>query len=248
MTTVKNIYDYINSIASFETQEEWDNAGHLVGDFRKQVRKVVLSLDATKQVAEFAKEIGADMLVTHHPLIFGGLKKVLSDSVVYMLANSGIALVSAHTNFDKAQNGINDNLASLLGLTDTYHTPDGFMVAGCLDSPMSVDDFAQFVNDALDCSGLRYTDTDKMIKKVCVCGGSGGDFLADAMEIADCYVTGEMKYHEMLEADDNNFAVVVAGHYETENQPFLMLKERLEAIFTDVEFIIAPRNNPIREV
>lgn len=248
MTTVKNIYDFINSIAPFDMQEEWDNAGHLVGDFRKSVSKVVLSLDATKQVAQFAKEVGADLLITHHPLIFGGVKNVLSDSVIYMLANAGIALVSAHTNFDKAQNGINDNLASLLGLANTYHPPDGFMVAGELDTPMSIDDFAQLVNDTLDCSGLRYTDTDKMIKKVCVCGGSGGDFLDDAMQIADCYVTGEMKYHEMLHADDNGYAVVVAGHYETENQPFLMLKQKLESIFTDVEFIIAPRNNPIREV
>ena len=102
MTTVKNIYDYINSIAPYDTQEEWDNSGHLVGDFRKEVKKAVLALDATKAVCAFSADIGADLVITHHPIIFGGIKSVKSDTAVYSLASSGIAHLCAHTNFDLA--------------------------------------------------------------------------------------------------------------------------------------------------
>ena len=248
MTTVKNIYDYINRIAPFNAQEDWDNSGHLIGDFRKSVSKVVMSLDATKEVADFANDVGADMVLTHHPVIFGGLKNVLNDSAVYKYVNYNIAVVSAHTSYDVAIGGINDNLASILGLQNTYHTDDGFTVVGELETPMSIDDFAEVVNNTLDCRGLRYTDTDKMIKKVCVCGGTGSDFISTAKKEADCYVTGELKYHEMLDVSEENFAVIAAGHYETESQAFLMLKNQLEKIFTDVEFIIAPHKNPILAV
>ena len=96
MTTVKNIYDYINSIAPYDTQEEWDNSGHLVGDFRKEVKKAVLALDATKAVCAFSADIGADLVITHHPIIFGGIKSVKSDTAVYSLASSGIAHLCAH--------------------------------------------------------------------------------------------------------------------------------------------------------
>ena len=136
MTTVKNIYDYINSVAPYESQEEWDNSGHLVGDFRKEVKKVVMSLDCTKAVVNFANDVNADLVLTHHPLIFGGLKNVMSDTAVYNLINSNIAYLCAHTNFDKAECGINTNLAKLLGLNDTYTMCDNFVVVGSLDSPM----------------------------------------------------------------------------------------------------------------
>ncbi|MFR5876971.1 MAG: Nif3-like dinuclear metal center hexameric protein [Eubacterium sp.] len=248
MTTVKNIYDYINSIAPYETQEEWDNSGHLVGDFRQEVKKVVMALDATKEVCTFAGDIGADLVLTHHPVIFGGITNVKSDSAVYILANKGISHLCAHTNFDKAVAGINDNLAEILGLSNTVRLDDSITVVGELDCEMSMDDFAELVSDRLCVSGIRYTDTDKMIKKVSVCGGAGGDFIRSACENSDCYVTGDLKYHEFLDAQQEGFAVISAGHFETENKPFLMLKDRLKKIFTDVEFIIAPTENPVLSV
>ena len=140
MTTVKNIYDYINSIAPYDTQEEWDNSGHLVGDFRKEVKKAVLALDATKAVCAFSADIGADLVITHHPIIFGGIKSVKSDTAVYSLASSGIAHLCAHTNFDLANGGINDNLAEILDLQNTRHIDSSFLVVGDLESPMSIDD------------------------------------------------------------------------------------------------------------
>lgn len=248
MTTVKNIYDYINSIAPYDTQEEWDNSGHLVGDFRKEVKRVVMALDATKEVCSFAKDVEADLVLTHHPIIFGGIKNVMSDSAVYILANSGIAHLCAHTNFDIADSGINDNLAQLLDLNDAKHIPDSFLVYGTLDNDMSMDDFAEYVSDKLDCAGIRYTDSDRTIRTVAVGGGACEEYLDIAMQYADCFVTGDMKYHQMLDASENGYAVISAGHYETENIPFLMLKDKLEKIFVDVEFIVAPTQNPVKTV
>ncbi len=248
MTTVKNIYDYINSIAPYSTQEEWDNSGHLIGDFRGEVKRVVMALDATKSVCNFAKDIDADLVLTHHPIIFGGIQSVKSDSAVYTLANSGIAHLCAHTNFDLADGGINDALAELLSLDNAQHIPDSFVVYGELDNEMSMDDFAEYVAQRLDCAGIRYTDTDKLIKTVAVGGGACEEYIDLAMQYADCFVTGDMKYHQMLDASENGYAVISAGHYETENIPFLSLKDRLEKIFVDVEFIIAPTENPIKTV
>lgn len=248
MTTVKNIYDYINSIAPYDTQEEWDNSGHLIGDFRQEVKKVVMALDATKEVCAFAKDVDADLVLTHHPIIFGGIKNVLADSAVYTLANSGIAHLCAHTNFDNADGGINDNLASILELNDPQHIENSFLVAGDLDCEMSIDDFAEFVADKLDVAGIRYTDTDKAIKRVAVGGGACEEFVELAMANADCFITGDMKYHQMLDAQQMGYAVISAGHYETENVAFLMLKEKLEQIFVDVEFVIAPTSNPVKSI
>ena len=248
MTTVKNIYDYINSVAPYDTQEEWDNSGHLVGDFRKPVKKVVMALDCTKDVAAFANDVNADLVLTHHPLIFGGIKIVLSDTAVYNLANSDIAFLCAHTNFDKAECGINANLAKLLGLNDTYTMCDDFVVVGSLDTPMSMDDFAEYIEHKLGSAGIRYTDTDKLIKTVAVGGGACSEFMWEALQTADCFVTGDLKYHEMLDASEAGFAVISAGHFETENAAFLMFKENLEQIFTDVEFVIAPRENPVKTI
>lgn len=248
MTTVKNIYDYINSIAPFDTMEEWDNSGFLLGDFRKEVKTVVMSLDGTKNVADFAVSVNADLLLTHHPVIFSGLKSIEKNSAVYKLINNDVAVISAHTSFDKAFGGINDNLAKLLGLENPVKLPSGYLVAGDLKDAMSIDDFAVLVSETLDSHGLRYTDTDKMIKRVAVGGGACSEFIEEAMTNADCFVTGDLKYHEMLDAFEADFPVISAGHYETENLPFLMLKDKLEKIFSDVEFIIAEQNNVVMEI
>ncbi|MCM1115224.1 MAG: Nif3-like dinuclear metal center hexameric protein [Clostridium sp.] len=248
MTTVKNIYDYINSIAPFDTQEEWDNSGFLIGDFRKEVKCVVMALDCTKEVADFAGSVHADLILTHHPVIFNGVKKITNHDVLYKLIKSDTAVISAHTNFDAAVDGINDNLAVLLGLENTFRINDTFLVAGELAEEMSIDDFAELVSETLDCSGLRYTDTDKLIKTVAVGGGACEEYINEAMAAADVFVTGDLKYHQMLDAKEAGFPIISAGHYETENKPFLMLKNTLEKIFTDVEFISAPVNNPVLSV
>ena len=248
MTKVKDIYNYINTIAPYDEMEQWDNSGFILGDENRSVSRVVMALDATKSVAAFAKSVEADLLLTHHPIIFNPLKKILKGSAVYELINNDIEAMCAHTSFDKAKGGINDNLASLLNLKNTVTLENGYVVVGELEQEMSIDGFAVLVAETLDCHGLRYTDTDKMIRKVAVGGGACGDFMADAMRNSACFVTSDLKYHEMLDAAEENFAVINAGHFETENLPFLMLKEKLEKEFDEVEFMEAPVSNPILEI
>ncbi|MDE5670839.1 MAG: Nif3-like dinuclear metal center hexameric protein [Eubacterium sp.] len=248
MTTVKNIYDYINCIAPFDTQEEWDNAGFLLGEFRKEVKKAVFCLDVTKAVAQYATDINADLIISHHPVIFNGIKNVIKGSAVYTCIENDIAVISAHTNFDLAESGINHNLAVRLGLKDIRQIDGSFLAVGNLDYEMSIDDFAQFVSDTLEVNGLRYTDTEKPVKTIAVGGGACEEYTELAMQYADCFVTGDMKYHAMLECAENGYAVISAGHYETEHDSFIMLMDKLKALFTDVEFLSANQKNPVLAV
>lgn len=248
MTTVNDIYNYINEIAPYENMEEWDNSGFILGDMSREVGVVSLSLDATKKAAEFAKSVGAQLALTHHPIIFNPLKKIYKGSAVYEFINADIAVMCAHTSFDKAGGGINDNLAAILGLENTYTLDNGYVVCGELAQSMSIDDFALFVSQRLHTHGLRYTDTDNIIKRVCVGGGACSEFLDEARAVSDCFVTSDVKYHTMLDASETGYALIDAGHYETENEPFLMLKDKLEKRFTDVKFLIAPVDNPVLEL
>lgn len=247
MTTVFDIQNFINTIAPFDTMEEWDNSGFLIGDASAPVTRCVLSLDATHAVVDFTLGMGAELLLTHHPVIFKGLRQIPAGSVVSELISNHIQVLAAHTCYDKADGGISDCLAELLGLCHLRH-PAEFITVGELDAVMSVDDLAELVSGTLECAGLRYTDTDREIKTVAVCGGAGEEFIEAAMEHADCYVTGEVKYHVMLEAAEQNYPLIAAGHYETEYLSFLALKDKLQEAFPDVEFICAPQKNPIMAV
>lgn len=248
MTTVKNIYDYINSVAPFDMQEDWDNSGFLIGEFRKEVKKVVLTLDVTKAVASYSADIGADLIISHHPVIFGGIKELKKGDAVYTCAQNDIAVISAHTSFDIAKDGINDNLCSRLGLKNVEKIDGTFINVGELDYEMSIDDFAEFVKDKLNVSGLRYTDTEKTIKTVAVGGGACEEFTEDAMKVADCFLTGDMKYHKMLDCAEMGFSVISAGHFETESESFHMLLDKLQTVFPDVEFVWGNQKNPVLAV
>ncbi len=248
MTTVKNIYDYINSAAPFDTAEQWDNSGFLVGDFRKPVKRAVVTLDVTKEAALYAQSIDADLIISHHPIIFGGVNAVKKGSALYTAVNNDIAVISAHTNFDKAKNGINDNLCKILGLNDIKQIEDSFISYGSLDYEMSIDDFVQYVSDILDVSGIRYTDTEKPINTVAVGGGACEEYASLVLQYADCFVTGDMKYHQMLDFAENDMAVISAGHFETEAMAFKMLMEDLKNLFTDVEFYWGNQKNPVHSI
>ena len=248
MTCVKDIYNYINSVAPFDTQAEWDNAGIITGSPEAQVTKAVMSLDVTKAVAEKAVSSGAELILSHHPLIFNAVKRLYSGSALYNCVNHGISVISAHTNFDRAENGINTNLCRLLGIKNVQPIEDTFIVVGELENEMRVADFARFVSAKLHVSGLRFTDSHRVIKKVAVGGGACEEYLRQAMQLADCFLTGDAKYHVMLEAVEENFCLISAGHYETEYSAFMMLKDRLAKEFPDVEFVSADQENPVSAV
>ena len=119
MVTVEGIYNYIDSIAPFNTQEEWDNSGLLVGDKNAEVSKILFALDVTSDIINQAIDCGAELIITHHPIIFKPVSDVLSDSLIYKLIKNNISIICAHTNYDKAIDGVNDILCNTVGF-DTF--------------------------------------------------------------------------------------------------------------------------------
>ena len=245
MTTAKDIYNFIDGIAPFNTMEEWDNAGFLIGDINTPLTKVVLALDATPTVIRRAKDLGAEMVLSHHPIIFGSIRNVMTGTAVYTAVENGVAVLSAHTNFDKAKGGISDNLAKRLKLKNIHQIGDTYVYAGELENEMNVHDFARFVSKKLAVSGIRYTKTDKKIKTVAVGGGSCDEYAALAFENADAFVTGEVKHHIYLEWAEKEKPIFSAGHFETESDSFKMLTEKLQAEFPTVQFIWGEQENPV---
>ena len=237
MTKIKDIYNFLDTVAPFDTQEEWDNSGLIVGDMDKEVKKVLLSLDITNEVVKEAKNKGCELIISHHPVIFSPLSHIGSDHVVYSLIKSDVSALCAHTNLDKARDiGVNACLAKALGLNNTRLYPDEFLAVGELESAMSSDEFANYVKDKLSTNGVKYTSgTD--IKTVGVSSGGGGDavYLKDKFHF-DALVTGELKHHLLLFSKEHNFTAVEAGHFETEDVVINPLINTLNSAFSDVQF------------
>ena len=210
---VQDIYDFLGAKAPYDTCEEWDNVGLMVGGYDLPVSRVLVALDATDGALQAAKAIGADLIITHHPVIFHGMKQLTADSMPYRLAAAGISAISAHTNLDKAVGGVNDVLAARLGLTDVETAADGISRIGTLPEEMTATAFAAHAAAALG-TPVRAAG-DKPVKKVAVCGGGGGGFIAACIGLADCFVTGEVKHHEWLYAA-GHINVIDGGHYSTE--------------------------------
>ena len=211
--TIQDIFTFLNDRAPMDTAEGWDNPGMLVGDPRREVTRVLVALDATDGAVDTALAVGAELIVTHHPVIFAPLKRLSAQSIPYRLAAAGIDLIAAHTNLDKAAGGVNDTLAARLGLTDVVVAADEYTRIGTLAEETSAKDFAAHVAAVLD-TAVRYSG-DKTVKTVAVCGGSGGDFMLRCIGAADAYVTGEVRHHEWLAAA-GQINVIEAGHYATE--------------------------------
>ena len=251
MATVKNISDFINSIAPYDTQCEWDNCGILVGDKSKEVRKIGFTLDMTSEVLVDAIENNVDLIITHHPIIFRAMKNFLKGNLAYDLAISGISAISVHTCFDCANGGVNDVLCELLGITNTQGVPDEeckipMARIGEIEPITSVD-FAKKVADVLGTT-CRVADGENLIKKVAVCGGAGADdFLFASAEMgADAIVTGEIKHHLFLAAKEIGLTAIMAGHFETENPAVSALMKYISNEFKEVECILLNQSNPTK--
>ena len=252
MATVRDIYRYIDSVAPFATQEDFDNAGFLVGRGGATVKTALVALDITPRTAEEAAQLGAQLIVSHHPVIFQPLRAVtdgsVTGSIVLSLAERGIAAVCAHTNLDAAQGGVNDCLAAALGLSgvelltaggvDGAGRPYGIGRVGMIDGTMTAGEFAAFVKERLGASGVRVEDAGKSVRRVAVGGGACGDMLADAASAGcDTFVTADVKYHTYLEANAIGINLLDAGHFPTENVVVEPLTDGLRAAFPDVKFI-----------
>ncbi len=249
MRHVKDFYDYLDLIAPFSTAEAWDNSGLLVGSFDKEVQRAAVALDLNRKTLEQAISLEADLIITHHPVIFKAQKRFLSDSIAYRLAENGISLISTHTPLDAAVGGVNDVLCDLLELTRVEVLPAGesenLLRVGFTDRT-SPSDFAKFVSVQLG-ADVRFSDGGKEIETVAVCSGAGAEFSEEVAESGiDAFVTGDAKYHDFLDAAENGLTLIAAGHFETENPAMAILASRLRSNFSNIDIIVLSETNPVK--
>ncbi len=247
MPKVKDILDYIDSFAPYDTACEWDNTGFSVGDINAEINRIVFALDITSEVVSFAESVNADLIVTHHPLIFKPVKVLPSDSVLYRMAKNGIVHISAHTNFDFAKEGVNTALCNKLdmNITNCVKTADGAFIYKCvLKQEYSLPGFVNYIKEVLG-GTVRYNCLDKTVRTVAVCAGAGEDYLKESKEIgADVLLTGDGSHHDFLDANEMGIALVCAGHFETENPAMDLMIEKIKNKF-NAECIKAPQTTPI---
>lgn len=252
---VGDIVDTIEKLIPSALQEEWDNSGLLIGFEDKQVKTILTCLEINDNVIKEAKEIGAEMIITHHPLIFGGIKSlnssVYKDSMIMDIISSGISVYSCHTPFDKVKGGNNDILMALLELKSVKNLSGQDIVSsakmierheeadigriGELTEVMTFKDVIALVADKLDISIRQIHaagDLDKMISKIGCCSGAGAD-LALMAAGAGCqlFLTGDVKYHEAQDVIQSGMCIIDAGHYGTEKFFGKAIKDMLDKKF-----------------
>lgn len=242
MAKVKDFYGYLNSIAPFETQEDWDNSGMLVGDMDAEVKKVAVVLDITHEEIKKAKAIGADLIISHHPVIFNPIKSVTRGSVPYELVASSINALCCHTPLDIADGGTNDSLAELLGIEVT-RTEDPILRLGTVE-PTTAENLAGKIAKTLN-TKVRYADAGRKIEKIAICTGAGCSLIEAAGEI-DAFITGDASHHNFLDCIQTGITLIAAGHYETEIVVVPVLVKKLQAQFPDIEIIDIKQENPIK--
>ena len=243
MTTVKEIYDYIDSFAPFDTAESWDNVGILAGDPNESVTRVLLALDITTSVVKKAEEMNARLIISHHPVIFRPIRSVLKGTAVYELVQSGISAICAHTNLDKSTAfGVNTALASAIGLENcTLSEGGGFLFTADTKAAVTAEEFALSIKNGIGSDSIAYTNGGSTIKKVGFCSGAGGDEIFNAKaEGCDAFVTGELKHHEIIFANENNISAYILGHFGSENVVIKPFAHKLGERFPDIEFKVMP--------
>ncbi len=244
MPTIKELYDYLDTEIPRALSCEWDNDGLMVcADACAPAKKVLLALDATDAVAEYAAANGFDAIVTHHPMIFSPLRalSVLDPTArkAMFLAKNNVAVMSFHTRLDAREGGVNDVLAEKLGVMNTVpFGPEGEKLGriGVLPAPQEFRSFCAHVCEALASPMVNAICAKPKVQAVAVLGGGGKDFVKSAISAgADVLVTGEVTYNVMLEAKAAGLCLVTAGHYHTERPVLAKLYEMVKGKFEEIE-------------
>ena len=217
---VQDVYDWLASVAPFDTAASFDNVGLLIGDPAATVHKTVFCVDATHDVIQEAVRLGAELIVSHHPLMFGGTKHIRYDQpegrVLAELTAARLNLIAAHTNFDQAVGGTGDSLADCLGAQELQRVNDYLRMAQ-LPAPLSSQELLTLVQDRLHAPVRMYGAARSSIAKIALGAGALGCDEAIAAEAgAEAYIVGEVHHHELLDACARGMVVYEAGHYPTE--------------------------------
>lgn len=221
--TVAQLYAFLDKRIPCSLSCEWDNDGLMCcPDPSREVSRVLVALDVTEDVVDRALEGGYDLIVSHHPIIFKGMKRVteqdFSARKLIKLIRAGISVFSFHTRLDAVDGGVNDTLASLIGLENvTPFGDEGIGRIGELTECVDAQTLAKRVKDVLGADGVYLADACRPCRRVAVLGGNGGDDTEAAIAAgADTYISGELKFHSMTDARDMGVNLIEAGHFFTE--------------------------------
>lgn len=248
---VRDLLNHIDTFAPFALAEEWDNSGLQVGSYDAEVNRAAICLDALPEAVIQAGENGCEVLLCHHPLIFRALKKINIDTdtgrTIYEALTRKINIIAAHTNWDKAEEGVNFTLANLLGLSEVKILGD-FGVIGRLSEKISTEKFLVHVKNSwgLSCLDFYSGEMPEKISRVALCGGSGAEFWSSAkLHRADIYLTADMKYHELIDATRAGLSIGLCEHGEMERASLPKLAEKIslcgiETVLLDVIALTKP--------
>lgn len=239
MLTVQTLTDFINTLAPFETQLDFDNCGLLIGDPAAEVHGIHVALDCTEAVIDEAVKHGANVIVTHHPVIFGGYKNLREDHpdtrMLCRLVRLNMAVISAHTCLDRAAGGINDVLAHTIGLTEVHG--EDFLRVGTLPVPMTADAFTGQLQESLGTTVRMMGSGSRMIRRVGLCSGSGSEYWHDALALgAEAFISGEIKHHHALSAAAAGMVCFECGHHATEEPGIFALADTLQTLDDVVKY------------
>ena len=234
---LSEIYDYLNELSPFELQEKWDNSGLLIGDLSTDITQIALSIDVDEKLIDSLEN--GTLLITHHPIIFGGLKQLefskYPANLLQKMIQKNISNIAMHTNFD--QTHLNEYVAKeVLGYE--ISKKDGFVAY--LEVDEDFDLFASKVATAFGLEIARCVKSSQRVKKVALTTGSGCSLMRSLD--ADCFLTGDVKYHDAMEAKSINLSLIDIGHYESEHFFAQILEKYLKNL--GLKVIIASSENP----
>lgn len=245
----------LEQFAPLPLQESWDNAGLQVGLTEAEVSGALLCLDVSERIVDEAVAKGCNLIVSHHPLLFRGLKQISGANdvqrAVIKAIKHDIVVVSMHTNMDNARNGVNWKIAERLGLTDiqpmSAEQEKMTGAIGMLPTPMAADDFVLLVKKQFDVECAQCNELlRRPIQRVAICGGAGDFLLDDAVrQGADAFITGEMHYHQYF-GYEQRIQICVIGHYQSEQYTSEIFRDIIQRECPEVKTYMAETNtNPI---
>lgn len=233
MPQVKEVYEMLAALAPVDLAESWDNVGLLV-DSGREVSSVLVTLDITSAAVEQAAQLGCELIVSHHPVIFGGLKRLTTSDVAFQLVQSGISAICMHTNLDAADGGVNDVLAGLFDVKQAVPFADGCGRVGIVDTT-TTKQLAEKAQQRLG-TAVKFADAGKSITKLAVISGAGGSMFEDAIaQGADCLLTGEANHHQALDAVRLGMSLIAATHQATEQPVVPVVAEKIRQAFPDLK-------------
>jgi dinuclear metal center YbgI/SA1388 family protein len=261
MTKISDVIHFLQGIAPYELQEDYDNSGLIVGRPDTVVKGILFSLDSTEEIVDEAIKLGMNLIIAHHPIVFRGLKKFnesnyVEKTVIKAIKND-IAILSVHTNLDNVLGGVNSVIADKIGLKNTRILQEkkgfegiGAGLVGELDAPLRTVDFVQLIKDHLEIQTLKSTHwCHDEISKVAVCGGSGSFLIQAAKRAgAQVFISADFKYHEFFDAE-NDLIIFDIGHYESEKYTIDLLYSLISNKFTNFAARCTKINtNPVKYI